>query len=670
MTDRTQDDTEVRFDDIRVELDGHRLFRAGQEVSLEPKAFAVLREMLQRPGHAFSRDELLDAVWGHRHVTPGVLVRVIGLLRRALGDDSERYLQTVHGVGYRLVLPPAARVAAPAEQPVVPDAASADGVVVPDAAPRPAPPAVAERRRPSASTPATGGRRRWLLAGLALALAVLAWPGREMPPAPMPAPPADNRLTDTAAPLTLAVLPLRALGDDPRGQDFADGLSEELITALARIDGLRVSASSASLPYRASGLPMADVAKRLGASHVLEGSVRQDGERLRIALRLVDVTGDRALWSESFDRSLQDIFAVQAEITRAVAEVLRLRLVLATPAAGNEDPALYRRFLLARQPYSRTPGVQTAAEAEAALRSLLAEHPDYPRGWGALANLQFERSLRPRADSGELLLDAERAAARALALDPGQPEALAVMAGQACREQRWGECLAQSRRVVRLAPSDLASRQNLGVRLAIMGYTDQALAELQEAAAINPDSTDVQLRLGRVLDTLGRHDEARVALARADPLRARTARVLNALWRQDLADARRLVLAIPADDHWRASMLATVDALEDPRHWPRAQALIEASEGSLSPAGEAVDYNFMRMWLPDRDYARDVAALDQTQRVGYASYQLVFWQPESHALRQSPAFHAYLRDSGLLALWRSEGWPAFCRPAGDAVACD
>jgi TolB-like protein len=509
-----------------------------------------------------------------------------------------------------------------------------------------------------------------LVLTVALALAAWALLFRD-PPAPTPAPDAPTAAAmPAAAPVSapiLAVLPLRAVGNDPRGRDFAIGLSEELIGALARIEGLRVSARSASFPFQEAGLALPEVAQRLGASHVLEGSVRQDGERLRIALRLVDIAADQASWSESFDRSLKDIFTVQVEIAQAVAEVLRLRLVVDADPVGFEDPELYRRFLMARQRHVIAADYDRAEAAEGELRALLAEHPDYARAWGGLAVLQFQRSQRPRADRDALLLDAERAAARALALDPGQPDALAVIAGQACREQRWVECLAQSRRAVRLAPSNADSRFRLAMRLAGMGYPEQALVELEAALAISPGDPVGLFTYGRVLDTLGRHEEAAPALA--DGI-SQTAPVLNALWRENLVDARRLAQALPASFHWRDSMLATVDALEDPGRWPRALELIELTERTPPPNEEIVDYNFMRLWLPQRDYARDVAALDRVQRVGYASYQPVLWQPQSRGLRQSPAFHAYLRDSGLLDLWRQEGWPSFCRADGDGAACD
>ena len=107
------DSSRARFDDIVLDLAGRRLLRAGEPQPLEPKAFAVLSLLAGSPGQVFSRDEILDAVWGHRHVTPGVLNRVITLIRHALGEDAHtpRYLHTVHGYGYRFDLPAAGRCA-------------------------------------------------------------------------------------------------------------------------------------------------------------------------------------------------------------------------------------------------------------------------------------------------------------------------------------------------------------------------------------------------------------------------------------------------------------------------------------------------------------------------------------------------------------------------------
>jgi TolB-like protein/DNA-binding winged helix-turn-helix (wHTH) protein len=650
----------LRFDDIVLDLPGRRLLRAGQPQALEPKAFAVLELLAGSPGQVFCRDEILDAVWGHRHVTPGVLNRVITLVRHALGEDaqSSRYLHTVHGYGYRFDLPEKTEEAASVADVVVPTAETVPNVTVEDddataAQPPSAPPPV--------DAVAHSHSRPWLRYAIAAAFALVAvavsigvW---------------RSQHTDgpTAAPV-LAVLPMRAVGDDPRGQAFADGLSEEMVGLLAHIDGLRVISHTASFKFRDGTLPMPEVARQLQATHLLEGSVRQDGERLRISLHLVEASGNRTIWSQSFDREFRDIFAVQRSIAYAIANTLELQLGLsATSSSPGEDPALYRQYLLARNAAPRV-GEDRAEASEAALRDLTREHPDYARAQGGLAVILWGRSLSARPGRDELRAEAEQTAAKALQLDPQQPEANTVIAAKECRAQRWTECMRLSQLAIRLAPSDTWCRGWYAYRLATLGYVQQALRETDEALKLAPFDQDLHFWRGRLLDTLGRHDEARDHLALAPPDRAATATFFNAVWRRDYSTAQRLVEALPADLPWRASELAAVAALRDPKLWPAVIPAIEQSERH-SLYGQ-IPYDFTRLLLPVRDYARDIEGLDAVQQAGYASYQWVFWQPESRELRRDPAFQRYVQRSGMVAYWREHGWPDVCRGNGDGVTCD
>lgn len=644
----------LAFDDVEIDFAGRRLLRAGQVQPLEPKAFDVLALLAAAPGRAFARDEILDAVWGHRHVTPGVLNRAMTLLRHALGEDANapRYLRTLHGVGYRFDLPAATAPAAP----------GADAEPTEDGPPR---------RRASDRADARAWPRwriaAWVSAGLLLIAAAggLWWrfePGRDP----------QREATPVANPV-LAVLPLRALGDDPRGQAFADGLSEELINVLARIDGLRVTSFASSFQLRGAALPRSEVARRLRATHLLEGGVRQDGERLRITLRLIQVDGDRTLWTKNIDRELRDIFEIQDSIARMVGSALQLQLEVGSrPRPGpGEDPQLYRRYLLARGASGSNAANprQAGLEAEHAFREMVAEHPDYARAWGGLGVTLWMLALRPAPERGAMREEAERAAATALRLDPRQSDAHAVLAAKACNEQRWSDCLRGSRRVIELAPSDSIWRNWYANRLATAGYVNAAMREIEAAQAIDPLAPFHNFTRGRLLDTLGQHDEAHAYLMRADPGLSPTAVFFNAIWRKDMETARRAVEALPKEVPWRASELAALDAMADPRLWPKVLPLIEANEAQAKDG--MVPYDFTRLLLPQRDYARDIDGLDGVQKEGYASYQMVFWQPESRALRQHPAFQAYLRRSGLLAFWREHGWPDVCRSDGkDGAVCD
>ncbi|CAN5662244.1 hypothetical protein BH23PSE2_BH23PSE2_02370 [soil metagenome] len=255
-----------RFADVEVDPAAHRVTRHGLDVPLEPKAFALLLVMLEQAGKALERDELLDRVWGHRHVTPGVLNRVVAQLRKALGDDAEhpRYIQTLHSLGYRFIAelhdPESAEEAgtAGADVPEATAAMEGDGTLSPaqgsssPAVPEAEMPGLPQQRRASdatattpvdpASGPALPERRRagrpharpWTLATLLL-LAGAAWwafERGEVAPGPVEA--------------SVAVLPFASLSDDPADRYFAEGLAVEMHDALAGVPGLKVAAQPAA----------------------------------------------------------------------------------------------------------------------------------------------------------------------------------------------------------------------------------------------------------------------------------------------------------------------------------------------------------------------------------------------------------------------------------------
>ena len=207
-----------RFGDVVVDAGAHTVHRAGDAQALEPKAFAVLLELLARPGALVTRDELLDAVWGHRHVTPGVLTRAIAQLRTALGDDPHhpRYIRTQHALGYGFI-----------------------GTLVPEAPEVPEAPATVatERRKVPAAPPAAEARRRpparslaRPLMGVVLVLAAFVWWSASTREPPVP------------AEASVAVLPFATLGGADDDRWFAEGLALEMLDALAGIDGITVAA--------------------------------------------------------------------------------------------------------------------------------------------------------------------------------------------------------------------------------------------------------------------------------------------------------------------------------------------------------------------------------------------------------------------------------------------
>jgi len=259
---------------------------------------------------------------------------------------------------------------------------------------------------------------------------------------------------------------------------------------------------------------------------------------------------------------------------------------------------------------------------------------------------------------------------RALELDPDQVDGHATLATIACRATDWVRCMDEFRRVVELAPADSISRATYGRGLAGIGYLAQALEQTEIGVASDPLSYEANLFRARVLDTLGRHDEARNVFDAATrvpagtPTRLAYARWYNAIWRNDFAAAREHVGQMAADEHFRESYLAATEALIDPQRWPQAEPLIEASERATGR------YNFLRLLQPDPDLPNIIDALETVLKTGSSSYNLLLWNPESAALRRDPAFQDFLRRTHIIDYWRSKGWPAQCHAEGERAVCN
>lgn len=321
-----------RFGGVLVDATAHTLVRQGQPVSVEPKAFAVLLLLLRHAGELVNRDDLLDAVWGHRHVTPGVLTRVIAQLRHALDDHPHepRYIQTVHALGYRFVgelereTPPAGSPVTGHEPAIAPvgspandlGSAEATAAAAAPASPHlPGPATVAAVTPPPLRRPTRGAShaRSWIAAAAVVLIAVAALLWLDRAPAPVSQRPAEA---------SIAVLPFTNLSSAPDDSYFAEGLAIEMHDALAGVRGLKVAAQPAGGLGRTGLEDVRSLGKALGVATVLAASVRREGTRVRVNARLSDTRTGFTLWSKSYDRETSDVFAVQSEIASQVVQAL------------------------------------------------------------------------------------------------------------------------------------------------------------------------------------------------------------------------------------------------------------------------------------------------------------------------------------------------------------
>ncbi|WEN16133.1 winged helix-turn-helix domain-containing protein [Rhodanobacter sp. AS-Z3] len=655
----------ICFDDVAIDTIGHRLLVGGIERPLEPKAFAVLVLLASEPGRVFDRNEILDAVWGHSHVTPGVLNRIVALLRHALGESSHegRYLHTVHGIGYRFDadvhfsgVPGGGAVASvPIDDGAL--ASAADDALLP------APPLVAAA---AGLVPVVEvrPRRAWQLAAMilsALLLVALAWIyyGRVHVPVPLPG---VARSTPVAT-RSIIVLPLKVIGASAADAAFADGLGEDLITLLSRVDGVHVIARTSAALAQDSGENLPAIARRLHVGYAIEGSVQHEGDQLRASLRLVDIASAQTLWAAQYDRAATDVFALERDVATSVANVLALKLSarLQADLARSEDSGLYRRYLEARhQLHGDVPLGVGAPRMQAAFRQLVADAPGYARGHAGLALALNQMAFSDPADAASKHVEAVAEAKLALQMDPSLADAYTVLGDDACRRGDWEQGMKLLRRGLELAPADSILRMWYTRDLLTLGYLDQALDEIRIAYAADPLSARVNYQFARVLDTLGQHDEAQRHLD-VSHVSHQAAFWFNAVWRGDLAHLQSFV---PDDPRFADSYLAAGAALRDPAQWPKARRLIDASE---KVAGSSP--NWLRVLDPQADVAANIAMLETVWRSGYSGMDSMLWNPELADYRRDAAFQDYVRRSHMLDYWRAHGWPDRCRADGAGVVC-
>ncbi len=306
---------------------------------------------------------------------------------------------------------------------------------------------------------------------------------------------------------------------------FADGMTEELLNALAKIREIRVGGRTSSFAYKGQDKDLREIGEELGVQYVVEGSVRKQGDRLRITAQLVDATDNFHLWSESYDRTIDDVFAVQEEIAGAIAEELQVSLGLdeaQTLVAPTGDLDAYELYLTGRaRMRERGDGV---AEAVDLFEAAVARDSGWAPGWAGLAQAyslvpyygEFESDEEEEASWPESLGAAERAANRALEIDP-RNAAAEVALGNVYRDRwEWEAGEQHYLRALEIDPDDVEAHQQYAELLAATGRLDEALRSARRAVKLDPTSAIRLNVLGYILDANGRKDEALLQLELAE----------------------------------------------------------------------------------------------------------------------------------------------------------
>jgi TolB-like protein/DNA-binding winged helix-turn-helix (wHTH) protein/Tfp pilus assembly protein PilF len=471
------------FGPFRLIPDESQLLRDGEPVPLTPKSFDLLVELVRNSGHLIEKTELLNRVWPDSFVEEANLSVKMSELRRALGTDAE-YIETVPRRGYRFV----------AEVREIELGAEA------------APPSKTFSTRP------------WMLALIAIPLViggvVLVNVGG-----------IRDRIFGAATPTStsirsLAVLPLEDLSGDASQEYFAEGMTDALITDLAQIGALHVISRPSVMQYKNTRAPLSEIGRQLNVDAVMAGTILRSGDRVRIAPQLIDVASGRTLWSNSYERDLRDILALQREVARDIVGQIKIKV---TPQeqvrfgkAPTVDPAAYDHYLRGKYYlYRQTKGDNETAVA--ALESAVNADPTFAAGHAELAQAYVWKLFLFAPEEEQLAEKAFVSAEKALALDPDLAVAYLArgrLLWTPANHFPHERAMREYKRALELDPNLDEARNQLALVYNHIGAFDDALRELRRAVQTNPSNSLAQFRIAETLLFQRKFEEALTDLRR------------------------------------------------------------------------------------------------------------------------------------------------------------
>jgi TolB-like protein/DNA-binding winged helix-turn-helix (wHTH) protein/Tfp pilus assembly protein PilF len=480
VSNTTQTNGFYEFGPYRLNSRTLLLLRDGATVSLTPKVLLTLQALVERAGEVVSKEELLRSVWPDTHVEESNLAQNISVLRKALGTapGGRPYIETVAKRGYRFI-------AEVRTQPACSPPAAA--TIAPEAV-------------PIAITPRSFKRTATTLIGVVLVL--VAAGGMTLYQ--------RERATSAATIRSIAVLPFKNSSGDPDQDYLADGITELLTTELGRALPVRVTSPNSAMRFRGSNRSISAMARELNADSLVEGSVTQTGDRLRVTAHLIHAPTDRDLWAETYDRDITNIELLGEEIARRIAREIR---VVAAPSGQNHAAYANRNAFEAYLRARYYVGQRTAPDVKKAItwyEKAIEEDPAYAAPYAGLADCYNQLGTvmiggRSPSESRKLAM---AAANRALTIDPGLAEAHAALAYSNLYDWNWTAAAQEFDRALRLDSNYPSAHLWFAHYLSARGQFDRALQEMRLASDLDPLSEIIQTQIAWTLAHARRYPEA------------------------------------------------------------------------------------------------------------------------------------------------------------------
>jgi len=456
----------LRFDTFELDMRSGELHKRGVKLRLQGQPLQLLAILLQSAGNLVTREELSSQLWPADTFVDfdHSLHNAVGRIREVLGDSAEipRYIETLPRRGYRFI--------APVEEVEAPRTSAGNGK---------------KSRVAVAVAVAPPTKRRAALAVIlcsCVAIGLAAWLAWQ------------HSYAKSALPSihSIAVLPMQNLSGDAAQEYFADGMTEELITDLAKVSALRVISRTSVMRYKGTKKGLQEIARELKVDGIVEGSVMRSGERVRITAQLLHAPTDQHLWAETYERDLGDVLRLQSEVAQAIARQVRAQLTPQQQAlfrsARSVNPEAYEAYLRGRYYLSNQfTMAQPLNAAKSYFEESIQKDPGFALAYSGLADsyvyLAFFRQLSPEG----AYRPAKEALRKALELDDSIGEAHDTLGLLSWRsELNWNAAEREFNRAIALAPSYSCAHEDRAVYLSFIGRRAEALAEIAKSSELDP----------------------------------------------------------------------------------------------------------------------------------------------------------------------------------------
>jgi TolB-like protein/cytochrome c-type biogenesis protein CcmH/NrfG len=477
-------------------------------------------------------------------------------------------------------------------------------------------------------------------------------------------PPQPTSVVVKAPPRTLAVLPFANLSGDESQEYFSDGLTEELINRVGKIPDLRVTARTSAFSFKGKPADVRTIAQALDVGAVLEGSVRRSGDRIRVTAQLINAEDGYNLWSDSYERSAEDVFSIHDEIANRIAQVVGIQLAPGVTRKPTTDPVAYDYYLRGRIAFAQRANAAHIRQAIDLYEQALALDPTFAHAKAGLATAVNLLPFYGGDNDPETRARAAALAREALAIDDTISDAHGVLGGYYTEvEHDWMAAAAEFQAARRWGPNNVNVHLWYGDFLCQMGRFADALAELLQAHRLDPASAAAAAQLAMAY-----------TLANDPDNMERYAALAKELGRDDNDGIFVDAAILRGDFDLAFTRLQTVEGhsifydqlvrlLREPKY---------RSEVTRLWMQQCADGRKPRPCYFGLAYLEQYAAAFALARRGFQEskwYPQDLWDPMLAPSWQQPGFKDLVRDIGLVDYWRKYGWPDVCQPEGDDFRC-